>query len=296
MKEESKVKNNEELENSFISKNNDKNKDEMKIGEKNLHKDSIKEKDKNKKLNKKNTKQNKKTENKKIKRNLVKQEEENSSNNNDASSSNINISSSESLHFVVNNKVPEITEIAMLSNQVPFITDLSRFLDKLKNYNNSYCIMSDDFIIGCSGAVNYSEVRSVLYKKTKKIINFILEECKINLESTGLFFCPRFANCSLEYVYESYSKTFLDCNFENYIFISKLYELDKDEFLECSNVFKEFKKDDLKYFPYRSEEVFLLNFKNRKNTEIENVHFRIFLLSKSEINEFMEYFKKEINQ
>lgn len=198
-----------------------------------------------------------------------------------------------SLTLSIIEKVPEFKEIMMMANNIPFIEDLNSFLLYVKENNGlSCCITNDDFILGCFTIISYDLIKKYFSKRTKKTINLIIGN--EGLENVGFVFSPRYSNCPLHYVYECYNKIFLSSKFDNYIFISKLYNLDATELKECLSVFKEFKIDDLRLFPYRSEDVYFLNSKNRKNTMIGDSNYRVAVLDVEEKNQFMALFSREL--
>lgn len=207
--------------------------------------------------------------------------------------------SSESIDVEVKNGVPTLNEILMLTNQSPYITDHDEFLSKMENYaSRSYVMASDDLIIACAALVKYNDVRGCLAKKTKKVINSMVESLKIeNTDKIAIFFCPRFVNIPVSNVFDLYNHALKDLGeFSHILFISRLYVLNKEEHQESIATFKEFSKDDLRMFPYRSEEIFLLSCPNRHNTEIDGLNYRIILANCDEVKRFLEAFSSELDQ
>lgn len=186
---------------------------------------------------------------------------------------------------------PSIFEIATLTNQVPYIIDHIEFLEKLQN---SFTLCSGDLTLGCCGFVSYTEVKGCIAKKTKKIINSMLNNVE-NDSSVALFFCPRFVNVPLNEVLKMYKQSYNSgCNFQYFVAISRVYKLNKEELEESTKVFTEFSNDDLKNFPYRSEEVFLLKSKLKQNTEIEGSLFKVIVADRQEFEYFLNSFEKEL--
>jgi len=198
---------------------------------------------------------------------------------------------SENIEIELKQNMPSIFEIATLTNQIPYITDHIEFLEKLQN---SFTLCSGDLTLGCCGFVSYTEVKGCIAKKTKKIINSMLS-CVESDSSVALFFCPRFVNVPLNEVLEMYKKSYNSgCNFQYFIAISRVYTLNKEELEESTKIFTEFSNDDLKNFPYRSEEVFLLKSKLKQNTEIEGTLFKVIVADRQEFEYFLDSFEKEL--
>lgn len=194
----------------------------------------------------------------------------------------------------VRKHTPQCSEISMLLAHVPYIINPAMFLEKLQS---PYILHSDDLVLGVSGFARYDDVRGALGKRIKKVINSMVDASGASSEEVAIFFCPRIVNTPLREVYEMYKKVYseVDATFQYFVLASRLYTLGKREHEESAKIFKEFAEEDLRNFPYRSEEVFLLSCKSKHNTEIDGVAFKLFLARRQEFEDFLSSFLKEIS-
>lgn len=204
--------------------------------------------------------------------------------------------SSDCLDVQVKKYTPKYSEISLLLAQVPYITNPGVFLEKLQS---PHVLSSGDLVLGVSGFAKYDDVRGMLNKRTKKIVNSMIDFASVeSSEDVAIFFCPRIINIPLKEVHGMYRKVYDEARttFKHFILASRLYALGKKEHQESIKIFGEFAREDLKNFPYCSEEVFLLLCGNRHNTDIDGVAFRIFLANRHEFENFLSSFQKEIGE
>lgn len=204
-----------------------------------------------------------------------------------------NETSNDSFDLETRSYTPHCDEISMLLSQVPYITNQSMFLDKLES---PYTLSSGDLILGVCGFARYDNAKKSLGKRIKKAINSMIASASVEpSEGIAVFFCPRIVNAPLREVYEMYSKVYAEVGtaFGYFILISRLYTPGKTEYMELVATFEEFAEEDLKTFPYCSEEVLLLPCRTKRNTEIDGVPFRIFLAKKQEFENFLSNFMRE---
>lgn len=209
----------------------------------------------------------------------------------DTTSSASEDTASSSIDMEIVEALPEIDSVNILNSQLSYIKDIPSFIEKLHYCNKA---VSGDMTLGVSGVAKYEDVRGFLTKNFKKVVNSVIENAGETPESVSMLFIPRIINVPLHLVYKMYLG--LKGKFNKCIVVSRLYTLGKNEFKDVKESFPEFAEEHIRDFPVNNEQVFFLSGKYMKNTQIDEMPARIFLLDSEEFDKFLIKFEQELSK
>ncbi|KAI5168466.1 hypothetical protein PAEPH01_0154 [Pancytospora epiphaga] len=206
------------------------------------------------------------------------------------SESNESWASEESIDYQIKKINPEYNEIKMLLSQTQFLTDTVRFAPQLFNCQ---AICSDDLILGLYAMAEFNSIKDCIEDKITVAIQNLVNNIGVS-DKVYLLFTSRIYNVPLDMVCELYRT--LRAEFSHYLIISPLERQDKEEQKKACKAFPEFNQVDLKMWPRREEEIFLLRLQNRTEVESHGKRYRIVLLSQEELERYVGDFATELSQ
>ena len=121
-------------------------------------------------------------------------------------------------------------------------------------------------------------------------------ECRIskNMDIQDFEFLVERCGIDSKYIYDAIKS--IELKYENYIFLSKCSYVDKKDKEDLKDCFKNIKHEDFDFIPDCIEEIFLLTVSQYwRSTVFYDKPYRIFLLNKKEMVEYLEKLKEEVN-
>ncbi|KAI4292875.1 hypothetical protein PAPHI01_2149 [Pancytospora philotis] len=226
--------------------------------------------------------------------------------------------SSSSFDYQIVKKKLTHDDAPMLLNQDTYIDYMSRFLEHLPEVD---AITSGDLVLGYCVLANYDEIGGCFERRIIDTVSGLLDNIHLtavdkdvedlkaerrkmehkvydtyDYANRKLFYCARYANVPIDIVYELYEKAQLTAKLEDefVVVISPVAPLEKDALDAACAEFPEFSRYNLRSWPRRSEEVFLLAHKTMKYVEVHGVKYRIFLLLTEHFRQFIKDFGAEV--
>jgi hypothetical protein len=183
----------------------------------------------------------------------------------------------------------DLDQVVWLNREVTLYEDSFQislcFIDHLQG------IKSGDFLLGIVGYVDYNLISKHLNEKFKQSLKKMMER---DSGPYKYFVSERILNTPLDIVLRKYLQLSLDED-EKIIFVSRLYKLGDKDLDEVDRIYGEYAKEDLKYFPVRNEEIFLIKQSDKEMTvAVRGVWYRVVILSSSEMKGFIRKFENEI--
>lgn len=187
-----------------------------------------------------------------------------------------------------------ITETAPTHDDVEILLGQTRFMDSLPDFMSRFqqtrVIESDGLVLGLFSILSYEEARDSMNKKLVGAIDTILD----NDKGTLLFFSARIGNTPVDAVFELYRA--VELRDSRYIFVSQVDPQDSRSVEAAAQAFSEFDRRDLRLWPRRSEEVFLLRCGRRVFVECGGAKYNVYVLERSEFERFIADFGNEISK
>lgn len=179
-----------------------------------------------------------------------------------------------------------------------FLVERSHIFQKTENlYENildKAFVMSNDVVLYYILLFDYSKSLSFFEKKIKKIINNILNDKNINKNNLYIINTNILCGIDSKYIYDAIKS--IELKYENYIFLSKCSYVDKKDKEDLKDCFKNIKHEDFDFIPDCIEEIFLLTVSQYwRSTVFYDKPYRVFLLNKKEMVEYLEKLKEEVN-
>ncbi|EQB60036.1 hypothetical protein NAPIS_ORF02375 [Vairimorpha apis BRL 01] len=176
-----------------------------------------------------------------------------------------------------------------MSENKKFLVDYKNSSEESNDISTSYS-SSEDNDIECRISKNmdiqdfeFLVERSHIFQKTENLYENILD--KAFVMSNDVVF---------KYIYDAIKS--IELKYENYIFLSKCSYVDKKDKEDLKDCFKNIKHEDFDFIPDCIEEIFLLTVSQYwRSTVFYDKPYRIFLLNKKEMVEYLEKLKEEVN-
>lgn len=197
-------------------------------------------------------------------------------------------SSSESIDYHVGKVAPECDAADVLLAHDPAVESPSRLFSVL---GDCHGITSGDLILGLASIARYADARSALQHKIAAVADRLIDSLSGDV---FLFYNARIGNTPLSMVFELYKG--LEAGAGHYVCISQTDVLDRQGLEDACRMFPEFSKEDLRRWPRKNEEVFLLRCPRKACCEIAGAKFSVFVLDQDEFKQFRDDFCKEISQ
>ncbi|KAI5148516.1 hypothetical protein ENBRE01_0377 [Enteropsectra breve] len=197
---------------------------------------------------------------------------------------------SDEFDFVVEKTAYNDTALDYYHKDLCYLDDMRALLQEAE------CLFSaraDEYILGFIALVKFSSFSAHLGSNMKEGFERLM---KMNLlsEDTPVVVHERLLNTPGNIALDLYKE--IPVCFENILFLSKVYKMDKHGLDSVSKLFPEIDRERLKRFPYKNEEIFLCKSKKVEHIEQDGVKFNICLLSRDEYIRFVSDFEKETSE
>lgn len=178
-----------------------------------------------------------------------------------------------------------------------FLVERSNVFQKIENlYENildKNFVMSNNVVLYYVLLLEFPKLLSFFDKKLKKSMNDMINENNIDKNNLYVICTNSLCGVDFKHIYNAFKS--LEFKYDNYIFLSKCSYLNKQDKEDFKNVFKDIKSEDFDVVPDCLEEIFLLTVsKKYKNIVFHDKPYRLYLLTKNELHEYLEELKQEI--
>lgn len=197
-------------------------------------------------------------------------------------------SSGGSIDYQIVKTEPAYEDVEVLLGQNQFVDSFPDFLAK---FQGTHVIDSGGLVLGLFSIIRYSDARDTVNRKVVHAIDGILGEIE-DSEDAVLFFNTRISNIPVDMVFELYRR--VEVVDSHYIFISQVDLQDKRDVETAARTFKEFSRGDLRLWPRKNEEVFLLKCGRRAFAECRGAKYNVYVLLQDEFKQFLADFGNEI--
>ncbi|EPR79520.1 hypothetical protein SLOPH_759 [Spraguea lophii 42_110] len=184
----------------------------------------------------------------------------------------------------------------LIGNVLSFTHHLT-FLDtdKLFKCDSLFVAKHTDIVFAVFGYIKYSEFENLCDNQFHKKLSQILTKKKINTKKLNVVISERIINTPFQWILDLYNNTKQEA--QEILWISKLNTVNKEDLAEIKLLFPEYSENDLRKFPVKNDEIYLLNH-NLLSDEIcfNGQTYRICVLNKKQHNNFINLCNEDYKQ